>query len=209
MKKIFLMFILLFSLTHVCAFENEYFKLDVPESMTEEINELGLYKWSNDNDYISITVVKNNIENKYNIENFDDEDLTNYKKYLEESFNNALTEYDLKIEVSNIKKENINDLTALSYDVLWPTKESIGYDTYQKGYSFTTNKYVIMFTYSSNKEITDDNEDFINSLNSFKIIDKKITNEGFFSKKRNRILVIGSVAGVIGYIISASKKRKK
>ena len=76
------MFILLFSLTHVCAFENEYFKLDVPESMTEEINELGLYKWSNDNDYISITVVKNNIENKYNIENFDDEDLTNYKKYL-------------------------------------------------------------------------------------------------------------------------------
>ena len=79
--------------------------------------------------------------------------MTNYKKYLEESFNNALTEYDLKIEVSNIKKENINDLTALSYDVLWPTKESIGYDTYQKGYSFTTNKYVIMFTYSSNKEI--------------------------------------------------------
>ena len=38
-----------------------------------------------------------------------------------------------------MKKEVINKSDALSYDTLWPTIDKLGYDTYQKGFIYTTN----------------------------------------------------------------------
>ena len=49
MKKILLIPILLLSIGNIKAYENEYFKVDIPETFKEEIAENGTYKWiSND-----------------------------------------------------------------------------------------------------------------------------------------------------------------
>ena len=81
MKKLLLIPILLLSIGNIKAYENEYFKIDIPETFKEEIAENGTYKWiSNDsknNDNIIITVSKNQKDNKYNIENYTDENFQN------------------------------------------------------------------------------------------------------------------------------------
>src|SRR5574344_1857531 len=183
MKKLFITLILLLCFVNVKAYENDYFKIDIPDGFKEAETESGVYKWqlTNKNDDLIITVSKNNGDTK--------EDISTYTK---------------------AKLTKVNDYDAIEYDTKWPTKESFGYDIYQKGYIFTTNNYIIGYTYTSDKELSD-NEYLKKTVKSFQWLDSKVENNSFFSKRINRIIVVGAGAGIIGFLISVltNKKKKK
>ncbi len=216
-KKLLIVLLTIMSVCNVKAIENDIFNIDIPENFVEDkIDEKSnIYKWENeDNDIfhnIVITIDNNNSEKKYNIKNFNDDDISNYTKYIEESINNELKEYEIKVNVSNMKKEVVNKNDVLSYNTLWPTKDSLGYDTYQKGYIYTTDKYIITLTYTSNSEIKDDDEVLTSIKNSFQIKDNNIEQESFLDSKTARIIATALLIGVIGAIISLliPKKSKK
>lgn len=207
-KKLLIAVLTLMSVCNVKAVENDVFKIDIPDNFVEDKVEekTNIYKWENkDNNIfhnIVITIDKNDAENKYNVKHFNNEDISNYTKYIEESTNNELKEYDIKVKVSNMKKEVINKSDALSYDTLWPTIDKLGYDTYQKGFIYTTNKYIITLTYTSNQEIKNDDETLTNIKNSFQIKDESIKQESFLDSKTNRIILTAVILGIIGVIIS-------
>lgn len=207
-KKLLIAVLTLISVCNVKAVENDVFKIDIPDNFVEDKVEekTNIYKWENkDNNIfhnIVITIDKNDAQNKYNVKHFNNEDIANYTKYIEESTNNELKEYDIKVKVSNMKKEVINKSDALSYDTLWPTIDKLGYDTYQKGFIYTTNKYIITLTYTSNQEIKNDDETLTNIKNSFQIKDESIKQESFLDSKTNRIILTAAILGLIGIIIS-------
>lgn len=207
-KKLLIAVLTLISVCNVKAVENDVFKIDIPDNFVEDTVEekTNIYKWENkDNNIfhnIVITIDKNDAENKYNVKHFNNEDIANYTKYIEESTNNELKEYDIKVKVSNMKKEVINKNDALSYDTLWPTIDKLGYNTYQKGFIYTTNNYIITLTYTSNQEIKNDDETFTSIKNSFQIKDESIKQESFLDSKTNRIILTAVILGLIGVIIS-------
>lgn len=204
MKKIFTILILFIGILNIKALENSYFKIDIPEGYKEEINESSLYKWTKDDNYITITISNNT--NKYDILRYTDKNIKEYEKYIEDSINKELEEYNIKVDVQNVKKDKINNRNCIVYDTIWPTKESTGYNTYQRGYTYTTNKYIIMLTYSSNKEL-DNNEEITNLINSFNILDDEIV---YNDKYKYRIMiVIAIIFGLIGFTISAIIKKRK
>lgn len=208
MRKIIFMFIVvLISITNVYAFENEYFKIDIPNEYKMETNDSDnrIYKWTDDSDYIVITVDNN--DNKYSVKDYTEIDITNQKKYLEENINTALEEYDVDVSVPKIFKNEIGNYSSLQYDLYWPTKEITGNDTYQRGNVFTTGKYIITYLYSSESEIKDDNEIYNNTINSFKILDetevkKELTVDISF------IIILGVVLAILSYVLSEIKKKK-
>lgn len=212
MKKILLMICLLILPNIVYAYENDYFTIDVKGEYKEMVEENDVYKWNSNNDNelpsITITVTKNNSANLQNIEKFKDSDLEKYKKTVENTINEGLSEYNLEVSVGELKKEKINDYTVLTYMTTWPTKDSFGYDMYQKSYVITTENYITTLVYTTTNESEQNSKDFKSTLSSFKINDSKIIEEGFFAKERNQIIVVGATAGLIGYVISAIKKKK-
>lgn len=204
MKKLFTILILFIGMLNVSALENDYFKVNIPDTYKEEINEKKLYKWTKDNNYITITIDDNT--NKYDILRYTDDDMKKYEKHIENSINEQLKEYNIKVDVKNVKKDKINNRNCIVYDTVWPTKESTGYDTYQKGYTFTTNNYIIMLTYSSDTELTN-NEELNNIIDSFTILDSEIV---YSTESKYKIMIILAViAGIIGYIVSAIFKKRK
>lgn len=208
MKKIFTMLIILLTLfaetLNIKALENSYFKIDIPEGYKEEINESSLYKWTKDNNYITITIDNNT--NRYDILRYTEDDMKKYEEYIENSINEQLKDYNIKVDVKNVRKEKINDRNCIVYDTVWPTKESTGYDTYQRGYTFTTDKYIMMLTYSSDSEL-DNNTELTNLIDSFKVLDSEIV---YNDKYRYRIMIIiAVVVGLIGFTISAIIKKRK
>ncbi len=208
MKKTLLTIILLLIAFNVKAYENEYFKITIPQEFTEtKEEEQNIYKWSNSSNDTIIITVSSNTDN-YDISKFNDNDLKDYETYIEETLNNELSQYSIKVEANNSKIDTLNNKSVLTYDVFWPTKESYGFDTYQRAYVFTTNKYVITYTYTSDSIISEENEYYKNSISSLEILDDEIKDNSFFSKRINIIIIVGVVAGIIGYIISALKKRK-
>ncbi len=211
MKKALIIFLLLLSFNKVYAYENEYFKLDIPEDFKEEKINSYTYKWistKNSHEYLIITISNNNGTNKHNVKDYNSDDIKNYEEYMETEINNQLKDYNLKVDVTNVKKEKVNNLDSITYDVFWPTKESISYDTYQKGYSFTTDKYVYIYTFTSDKKITNENASFKKTLESLELLDIKIEKTGFLSKKWQQILLVSMIAGVLGAIISLTFRRK-
>lgn len=211
MKKLLLIPLLLLSISNVKAYENEYFKIDIPDNYKEDIMENGTYKWidtkSQNNDYIVITVTKNDSENKYDIKKYTDKNINEYETYLEEEINNQLKEYNLKVDVKNIEKETLNDLDTITYDVVWPTKESTGYNINQKGYAFTSENYIYVYTFSSDSDLTN-NETLKSTINSFQILDNPIESKGILDNKLLFSLIIGVSIGLIGFIISIIIKRR-
>lgn len=206
MKKIFTIILLFISMlsVNVNALENSYFKIDIPEGYKEEINESSLYKWTKDNNYITITIDNNT--NRYDILRYTEDDMKKYEEYIENSINEQLKDYNIKVDVKNVRKEKINDRNCIVYDTVWPTKESTGYDTYQRGYTFTTDKYIMMLTYSSDSEL-DNNTELTNLIDSFKVLDSEIV---YNDKYRYRIMIIiAVVVGLIGFTISAIIKKRK
>lgn len=208
MKKIILIITMFIFLTNVNAYENEKFKLDIPDTYKLNNETPNIYVWQDkkSENNITITLQENTEENIINIEEYTEEDLINYKDYLTTSLNKELEEYEVTVEVTNVKKEQINNYTAIEYDSMWPTKESIGYNFYQKGYIFTTKNYVVSLTFGSSKEITDETEFYKNAINSLTINDNKIEKE-----KNNTyiyiVVAVGVISGIVGYIISAIKKK--
>jgi hypothetical protein len=206
MKKIFTIILLFIGILSVNAntLENSYFKIDIPEGYKEEINESSLYKWTKDNNYITITIDNNT--NRYDILRYTEDDMKKYEEYIENSINEQLKDYNIKVDVKNVRKEKINDRNCIVYDTVWPTKESTGYDTYQRGYTFTTDKYIMMLTYSSDSEL-DNNTELTNLIDSFKVLDSEIV---YNDKYRYRIMIIiAVVVGLIGFTISAIIKKRK
>lgn len=206
MKKIFTIILLFIGILSVNAntLENSYFKIDIPEGYKEEINESSLYKWTKDNNYITITIDNNT--NRYDILRYTEDDMKKYEEYIENSINEQLKDYNIKVDVKNVRKEKINDRNCIVYDTVWPTKESTGYDTYQRGYTFTTDKYIMMLTYSFDSEL-DNNTELTNLIDSFKVLDSEIV---YNDKYRYRIMIIiAVVVGLIGFTISAIIKKRK
>lgn len=208
MKKIFTMLLIIITLfaetLNINAIENNYFKLNVPDGYTEEINESSLYKWTKDNNYITVTIDNNT--NRYDILRYTEDDMKKYEEYIENSINEQLKDYNIKVDVKNVRKEKINNRNCIVYDTVWPTKESTGYDTYQRGYTFTTDKYIMMLTYSSDSEL-DNNTELTDLINSFEVLDSEIV---YNDKYRYRVMIIIAVVfGLIGFTISAIIKKRK
>lgn len=208
MKKIFTMLLIIITLfaetLNIKAIENNYFKLNVPDGYTEEINESSLYKWTKDNNYITVTIDNNT--NRYDILRYTEDDMKKYEEYIENSINEQLKDYNIKVDVKNVRKEKINNRNCIVYDTVWPTKESTGYDTYQRGYTFTTDKYIMMITYSSDSEL-DNNTELTDLINSFEVLDSEIV---YNDKYRYRVMIIIAVVfGLVGFTISAIIKKRK
>lgn len=207
-KKLLITLLTIMSVCNVKAVENDIFKIDIPENFIEDKieNQTNIYKWENKNNNvfhnIVVTIDDNKSDKKYNVKHFTDEDISNYTKYIEDSINYELKEYDIKVKVSNMKKEKVNNNDTLSYNTTWPTLDSLGYNTYQKGYIYTTNKYIITLTYTSNDEINENDEILSNIKNSFQIKDESIKQESLLDNKINRIIITAVLLGIIGVIIS-------
>ena len=173
MKKVLIiLFSLFLFITNIKAYENEIFKINISEDYKlEEQEKENSYKWIKDNKYISISV-SDNSELKYNITKFTDEDLQKQKEYLEGSINENLSKYNITSEVKEIKLSE--DKTTLTYDIYYPSKDTIGYDIYQRGKMYTTTHYILTIIYNSDEEIKDDNQEYINLINSLTILDDPI-----------------------------------
>lgn len=173
MKKVLIIIFSLFLfITNIKAYENEIFKINISEDYKlEEQEKENNYKWIKDNKYISISV-SDNSELKYNITKFTDEDLQKQKEYLEGSINENLSKYNITSEVKEIKLSE--DKTTLTYDIYYPSKDTIGYDIYQRGKMYTTTHYILTIIYNSDEEIKDDNQEYINLINSLTILDDPI-----------------------------------
>ena len=199
MKKIFTIILLLLCITNIKAYENDIFKIDIPENY-ELTNEESSYIWKNDNGYISITISDNTSKN-YNIAIFTKNDLKSQKQYLDESYKKIEEEYGIDIDVSQITRTMINDKYVLKYDVYWPSIDVIGKNTYQKGSIYTTKKYIATLVYCSYDEIKDDDETYKKLLNSFTI------NDDYLYDNKKNLAAIAIIIGIIlGIIVIINKK---
>ncbi len=204
MKKIILIFLMLIISINVKAYENDIFKVDIDKSYKLELETTNAYRWTKDNNYIAISV-NDNKKLKYNIEAYTKEDIENQEKYFEDGINKGISKYNIKADVTNIEKLNNNNAYYLEYDVYYPSKTAIGYDMYQKGRMFTTNKYIINIIYSSDKKL-ENSDDYKNVLNSLTILDNKTNDSNWFIYT---FIAIGVIAGIIGAIISIKKNANK
>ena len=204
MKKLFILFALLFNIVNIKAYENKYFDIDIPQEYKITVEEDNLYKWEKDNKYISIGVSNN--ENGYTVKNYTEEDINNQKKYIEEKINANLDKYDTKVEVTDMKKIVLgNNHYSLSYTIYWPTQDHTGYDIYQFGNVISTDNYMYTILYNSNTKDID--EEFNTILNSFNPIDSTHNQ----SKENNYLyLIIVSifVFAFIKIIIKIVNKKK-
>ena len=207
MKKILFTLFTLIMFTHVFAYENKFFKVELPDSYKQTVNETNMFKWVKDNNYLAITI-SDNTKLKYNVVEFKDEDLVTQKEYLEKGINDGLKKYEITAEVSNINKVTKDNSTYLEYDVFYPSKDITGYDTYQKGRMYTTNKYITTVIFNSDKEIKEDNQEYQNIMNSLTILDSNIVIKTITIKDYIIAIVsVGIIAGIIGAIISQKKKK--
>ena len=203
MKKILFNFLLIFfSIIKIKAYENEYFKIDIPESYKLETDKEFTYKWVNNNKYISITI-NDNISLNYDVKSYTDEDISNQKKYIEDNINRGLQAYNIKVNVTDIKKIVLNnDTYSLNYTIYWPSKEKLGYDIYQIGNVISSDKYITTIIYNTDNEI-DENE-YNSIINSLEIKDKL--------KRKNRgniiIVLLLLIAAFLGVFNSIKRQRR-
>ena len=202
-KKILFIFLLIFfSIINIKAYENEYFKIDIPESYKLETDKEFTYKWVNNNKYISITI-NDNISLNYDVKSYTDEDISNQKKYIEDNINRGLQAYNIKVNVTDIKKIVLNnDTYSLNYTIYWPSKEKLGYDIYQIGNVISSDKYITTIIYNTDNEI-DENE-YNSIINSLEIKDKL--------KRKNRgniiIVLLLLIAAFLGVFNSIKRQRR-
>lgn len=204
MKKILLIIILtILSIQNIKAYENEYFKIELPEQYKENIIEENTYKWINDNKYISITIANNN-ELNYDIKTYTEEDIANQKKYIEENINKTLKEYNISVNVTDIKKIQLeNELYSLNYSIYWPTKDHTGYNMNQIGNVISTDNYIFTIIYSSDTEINQ--EEYNSIINSLEINDT--TNKRKINSKVCLMLIV--LIASFFTVLRLTKKYKK
>jgi len=203
--KIILIILLLFP-NIIYAYENKIFDINIPENMILLTEENNIYKWAFDKDEkipnLSIVISKNN---DYNIDLFNEEDTKNYEQYVKDKLNEELKEFDINVDVYGSKIEQLNDFKTLIYTTKWNTKESFGYDTYQKAYTFTTNKYLISLTFETKNEEELNKEEFKNIINSFNIKDDKIKID--YTKDLIYFLAFIIAGGLAGLTFSVIKNK--
>lgn len=169
MKKILLVLLLIItSIKPIYAYENEYFSIDIPENYKLTMNENNIYKWENKDRYISITVA-DNTQTKYNVGSYTDKDIEEQKEYIESNINKSLESYNIKVDVTNIEKIQLNNTYSLNYTIYWPTKELTGHDSFQVGNVISSEKYMTTIIYNCDDEI--DQTEYNKIINSFKIND--------------------------------------
>lgn len=213
-KIIILLLCLILFPSNIFAFSNDYFDISITDEFKETKTDDELaFKWVSDSDNklpsIVITIEKNNSATPYNIESYTVEELVVYKKQIVNKMKESLKDYDIDVTVSNIEKKNINGLTSMYYTIYWPTKDSYGYDMYQRSTVFTTKKYVTTIIYSTTDEKDYKTTKYIDLINSLKIKDTSITDYNFFDSTLNRIVIVGIIGGIIGFIISAVRKKRR
>lgn len=203
MKKFFILFIaLFFNIINIYAYENEYFKISIPESYKLETEDEFTYKWTNNNKYISITINDNTLLN-YDIKSYTEEDIVNQKNYIEDNINKGLQSYNIKVDVTDIKKIVLNnDTYSLNYTIYWPAKDKLGYDIYQIGNVISSDKYITTIIYSSDNAINHDEYETI--INSLEIKDKL--------KRKNKSTIIAVllllIAAFLG-IFNSFRRQKR
>ena len=200
MKKLLMILLLITCITSVKAYENDYFSIDIPDNYKEEING-SIFKWTNDNKYIAVTI--NDNVDKYDVEKYTDEDLKEQKRHLEETYSKELEEYNVTVEVSDIKRNTVNEYSILEYDLYWNSEKYTGYNMYQKGAIYTTSNYIYTIIISSDEEIQD--KDYKKIINSFYLKDEPII---YTSNIFSIIIVGGIVLGIIGFILEKNKEHK-
>ena len=200
MKKIFLV-LLLFSIIKVYAYENNYFEINIPENYTLTNETVNSYKWEKDKNYIAISYTS---YNNLSIKNFNDEDIQKQKENIENRINEELSNYDIKANITSIKKDNKDDLYYLEYELYLPSKKVLGFDTYQKGRMYSKNSSLFTLILNSDKEII--NDEYNNLVDSFII--KDFLSVSTFKSHLILIVFIGIIAGIIGYFISLKNKKQ-
>ena len=172
LKKIFIVLLLIISFSNIYAYENDYFEINIPDEYKIDNSKDDVYKWNYNNNYIAITINKNDKSN--NISSYNDDDLEKEKNIMLEAYNDNLGLYNINATIENMTKEDINGNYSLLYDMYFPTSNSTGRDMYQKGMTITTKNYIFTLIYSSDKEI--DDTYFSNLIKTFKIKDKSQIN---------------------------------
>ncbi len=196
MKKIILIFVLLLTV-NTNNFENKYFKIVLPDNYIQS-KDNNTYKWTNKNnknDYLLITIAKNNI---FNVEDFTDDDINKYKDNLEKSFSEEL---NINNKIYNIKKEKINGYYALIYNTVYYKNDILDHDIYHKAYLFTYNGYTYLCSFVSDVEEFNDNE----IMNSFDIKTIVEINYTYI----NILVVVGSILAIATAIIRRVIKKKR
>ena len=190
---------------NVKAFENNVIKFEIPEGYEQKVNEKEVFKWIKDNNYIAISY-SSNIKTKYNIKYFSEDEIKKQKEIIESKLNTGLEKYNIKAEISDINRYNDNDLYYLEYNVYYPSKNVVGYNIYQRGRMYTTNKYIVTTIFNSDKEIKD--EDYNNLFKSFKIKDTHTVNKRVSGLKVLILtIILGSILSIIKAILD-NKRRK-
>ena len=208
MKKALLFLLCIISIGYVKAYENQFFQIDIPENYTEEKLNGDAFKWNNGNKYMAVTVTDNS-ETQYNVKYFTSVAIEKQKEYLEKNLTEGLSEYDIKVGVSDIKKvhDKETDGYYLEYTLLFPNNEKTGHPIYQKGRMYTTEHLITTIVYSSDTEIEND-EECKNVMNSLKILDnpilgRNINLKSFFAT----IIIVGVILGIISAIKSEKKRQ--
>ena len=203
MKKILLVLLLIItSIKPIYAYENEYFTIDIPKNYKLTMNENNIYKWENKDKYISITIA-DNTKTKYNVGSYTDKDIENQKEYIETNINKSLESYNIKVDVTNIEKIQLNNTYSLNYTIFWPTKQLTGHDSFQVGNVISSEKYMTTIIYNCNDEI--DQEEYNKIINSFKINDS-LTKP--VSKTPMSFILIILIASFLAIFNSIRRKKK-
>ncbi len=208
MKKILLILCMFLFIYNVKAYENEMFKMEIPENFELVSTTTNTFTWKDKEtqDNIVLSFESNTGEAKHNVLEYSEEDLLNYQNYLQEQLNNELADYKINIVVENVKLGKLNNYDAIVYDAKWPTKDIVGYDVYQKGYTVTQNNYVYSLTFSASKELTDETEFYKKGINSIEFKDTTIEPTEDKIEYWKIIVIVGVVFGILGYFVSAKKK---
>ena len=107
-KKLLVLLLIITSIKAIYAYENEYFTIDIPKNYKLTMNENYIYKWENKDKYISITIA-DNTKTKYNVGSYTDKDIENQKEYIETNIIKSLEDYNIKVDVTNIEKIQLNN----------------------------------------------------------------------------------------------------
>jgi len=150
MKKIMFLLILICLSMNVKAYENDYFKINIPNNYKLEEKSKNTYKWIHNNDYIYIDVTDN--KNKNDIKKYTQKDILSHKKYILESYKKSMKD---TVDILNIQIINRNNIYYIEYYLKINSKKTINYDIYQKGRIYTSDNYVYNILINSDKQQID------------------------------------------------------
>lgn len=182
------------------TYNTNCFNIEIPENYIYVEND-SLHKWSSDYSTIFIKVSLN--ENKENICSLSSKDIEKYKTNIT-TYIKVNNEQQFKYKLSKINKININNNKALYYIIKYYSENLYGYNLYEYNYIFTTKKYVINFSYTTNKSNNNEVKKIIESLE----INDELSSSNLFNNPLN-IIIFLSIILLLTIIISNITINKK